>query len=216
MGGQLLGEPMAKGTAGPENRRTGGDDRLREPRFPELAENTVLDCFLVDREGRYRPVNDAWLEMRVYDSAYEVNGQPYGLTQVLGSGEAAQAYLEPLLNGESVSPGRTARLGKDGSIGHHTIAAKTIPRGGEVVGVEGPLTDATEREETPRLNEARLETLAQLGGMTEASLPEIGDSIPQAAIELTSRGQNSKSALATVRPLAFNRRCVLTAAREES
>jgi hypothetical protein len=84
------------------------------------------------------------------------------------------------------------------------------------VGVEGLLTDATEREEALRLDESRLETLAQLGGMTEAPLPEIGDSIPQAAIELTSRGRISKSALATVRPLAFSRRCVLTAAREES
>jgi len=111
----------------------------------------------MDRDGRFREVNNAWLRIHGYASRDEVIGQHFTLAIVDEDMEQAQRDFEDLLSGESIPSGESTRFCKDGSIGCHSFSANPVVKGGEIVGVEAFLIDITERkraeEELRKMNE---------------------------------------------------------------
>ena len=124
-------------------------------RFRDIVRRSHAGYFFLDREGRFRDVNEAWLRMHGYESPNEVIGQHFSLTQVDADLEQAQRNVDLLLAGEVIPEGEFSRRCKDDSVGYHTFSAYPVIAGGEIVGAEGFLMDTTDRR--------RLEAILQRG-----------------------------------------------------
>ena len=118
-----------------------------EERFRGIVESAQAGYFRIDRQGHFQHVNDAWLRMHGYSSPDEVIGQHYTIAQDDAYLDHSQETVGHLLAGKSIPTGEFARRCKDGSIGFHTFSANPVVRGGEIVGVEGFLTDITDRKQ---------------------------------------------------------------------
>lgn len=137
-----------------------------EKRFRGIIENSHAGYFFIDTKGRFRNVNQAWLNMHGYDSPDEVIGQPFTLTQVQADLETAKRNVEKLLTGHPIPTGEAARRNKDGSVGYHTFSAQPVVIGGKVAGFEGFIIDSNERrriEEQTRLLQ-KAESLGRMAG----------------------------------------------------
>ena len=117
--------------------------RESEERFRRIIAQTSAGYFHVDREGRYRHVNKAWLDMHGYESADGVVGRHFSLAQVEDDLPAAQRIVDDLFAGGFVPDGEFSHRRRDGTIGYHTFALSRIFEAGEVVGLEGFLIDTT-------------------------------------------------------------------------
>lgn len=115
-----------------------------EARLRGIIDNSQAGYFLVDRDGCYLSVNSAWLRLHGYESADEVIGWHFSLTQPKSDLDDAENNVNNLLAGESISSGEAARLCKDGSIGYHKFSANPVVQAGEIIGVEGFIIDTTE------------------------------------------------------------------------
>ena len=117
-----------------------------ENRFRSIVENSAAGYFFIDREGRFKTINAAWLRLHKYDSPSEILGRHFSVTQVDADQFAANKIVERLLAGEEITQGEFTRRCKDGSIGWHTFTVNPVWQGGKVVGLEGFLIDITERK----------------------------------------------------------------------
>ncbi len=147
-----------------ERKRRRAEEELRESeeRFRRAVENTEAGYFSIDREGRFRVVNRAWLRLHNYESADEIIGKHFATTQIEDDLEKAQRTVESLLNGSPIPAGEFTRRCRDGSTGHHSFSANPIVRDGKVVGLEGFIIDTTEHrrmEEDLRESQARFRSL---------------------------------------------------------
>jgi len=124
------------------------EEKLREgeARFRKIVKGTNTGYFFVDLNGRFRDVNDAWLNMHGYASREEVSGKHFSLTQVAEDSDTALKYVEKILAGEPIPTGEFSRRRKDGSSAFHTFSANPVVESGEVVGFEGFIIDITDRE----------------------------------------------------------------------
>jgi two-component system, cell cycle sensor histidine kinase and response regulator CckA len=142
--------------------------RESEERFRRALSETKAGYFLIDREGRFVEVNEAWLRIHGYDSADEVIGRHFSLTQVEADLTASQCIVETMLAGGSVPDGDFSHRRRDGSVGYHTFTISPVIERGEVVGLEGFLIDASESrraEQALRESEARQREVLEHGGM---------------------------------------------------
>jgi len=114
-----------------------------EERFRAAVRDAGAGYFLIDTDGLFRWVNDAWLLLHGYSSASEVIGRHYSLTQVPGDLDKAADLLGQLLSGVAMPAGEFTRRCKDGSVGYHTFSAHPVMDAGRVVGIEGFLIDTT-------------------------------------------------------------------------
>jgi PAS domain S-box-containing protein len=146
-----------------ELRQTQAESNRRDIRFRKFIEETPAGYFAVDREGLFQRVNDSWLRMHGYDSADEIIGQPFSITQVDGNPGTAQQNISALLSGLPIPTGEFPHRCKDGSIGYHTFSAHPIYLYGEIVGLEGLLIDVTDhkRAEEEKLHLEQLYQQAQ-------------------------------------------------------
>jgi len=138
--------------------------RESEARFRDIVENAEVGYFYVDMDGRYRRVNRAWLRMHGYSSPEEVIGQHFSITQVETDLEEATRLGERVLRGEPLGMQEFTRRCKDGTVGYHSFASRPVTRDGRVVGLEGFMTDLTERR---RMEEALRESQANLSALIE-------------------------------------------------
>jgi len=120
--------------------------RESEERFRKIVEGSEAGYCFINRDGRFREVNNAWLRMHGYSSRDEVIGQHFALMQVDKGMEQAQKDFERLLSGKSIPSGGSTRRLKDRSIGYHTFSANPVVQGGKIVGVEAFLIDITEHK----------------------------------------------------------------------
>ncbi|OFW55785.1 MAG: hypothetical protein A2133_02935 [Actinobacteria bacterium RBG_16_64_13] len=129
--------------------RTRAEESLRESeeRFRRVITQTKAGYFLIDREGRFVHVNDAWLGIHGYDSAEEVVGRHFSLTQVEEDLSASQRIVETMLAGGSVPDGEFSHRCRDGSVGYHTFTLSPVVAEGAIVALEGFLIDTTERRQ---------------------------------------------------------------------
>jgi PAS domain S-box-containing protein len=119
--------------------------RESEARQGQIVGNTEAGYFLIDAEGCFKHVNAAWLRLHKYETAGEVIGQHFSLTQVEGDLRDAHKTVEHVLGGREIITSEFSRRCMDGSIGYHTFSAHPVVEEGVVVGLEGFLIDVTER-----------------------------------------------------------------------
>lgn len=117
-----------------------------EARFRSIIEDTAAGYFLIDREGLYQAVNAAWLRLHKYDTAQEILGRHFSVTQVQEDRSRAEKVVQVAIARGAGRQGEFTRRCKDGSIGWHTYTVSPVRRGGEVVGIEGFLIDITDRK----------------------------------------------------------------------
>ena len=139
-----------------------------QKRQEEIIENSNAGYFFIDREGRFQHVNSAWLRMHKYDSAREVIGKHFSLTQVDADLSSAIDNVERLFKGQEVLNGEFSRLCKDGTIGYHTFTLSPVREEGNIIGLEGFLIDISERKRT----EDELRQLSKLLEKVYSSLDE--------------------------------------------
>jgi PAS domain S-box-containing protein len=117
-------------------------------RLRDIVENAQAGYFFIDVDGYYQNVNKAWLSMHGYSSVEEVIGQHFSITQAEADLEQAQLLWQKILGGESIPAGESSRRCKDGTIGFHSLSSTPVIKNGEIVGVEGFITDLTGRMRT--------------------------------------------------------------------
>jgi len=123
----------------------------RNKQIQETIKTAQAGYFFIDREGVFRQVNDAWLRMHKYDSADEVIGRHFSISQVDIDLNKAKIYVENILNGTQIPHGEFSRRCKDGSIGYHVFSACPVVDCGQVKGLEGFIIDITERKRTEEI-----------------------------------------------------------------
>ncbi len=137
--------------------------------FRELIDRAPVGYVFIDRQGLFQYVNSAWLKMHGYDSADEVIGRHFSLTQNDPDTAASQRIVEQLLSGETIPTGEFSRRCRDGSIGYHTFSVHPVVQAEKIVGLEGFLIDTTQRklaEEALHKKDAMLARIAtQVPGM---------------------------------------------------
>jgi PAS domain S-box-containing protein len=119
--------------------------RESEERLRTILEKTQAGYFFIDAAGRFQQVNSAWLRLHRYESADEVVGRHYSLTQPEHFMETAMNFVREILTGHAISSGEATRLCKDGFIGYHTFSAHPVLREGRIIGLEGFIIDTTEQ-----------------------------------------------------------------------
>ena len=133
--------------------------RESENRYRHIIENTEAGYFLLDRKGYFQQVNPAWLRMHKYETAGEVIGQHFSITQPRK--DMQHKNVEHLLGGQKLINGESSRLCKDGSIGYHTFSARPVGNEGRTIGLEGFLIDITDRKRTEDALEKRMMALTR-------------------------------------------------------
>ena len=91
--------------------------------------------------------------MHGYDSADEVIGRHFSLTQVDKDQAGAEANVATLMDGKTPPNGIFSRRCKDGSVGWHFFSIWPIRTGERVDGLEGIIFDAAEHRAAIKENE---------------------------------------------------------------
>jgi PAS domain S-box-containing protein len=137
--------------------------------FRDITARKKTEESLREREERFRRVvTQTKAGYFLLDSAEEVIGRHFSLTQVDEDLSASQRIVETIMAGGSVPDGEFSHLRRDGSIGYHTFTLSPVVEQGEVVGLEGFLIDVTEcrkAEEALRQSEARQREVLEHGGV---------------------------------------------------
>jgi len=136
-------------------------------RFRAIIDDTDAGYFLIDTDGIYQQVNNAWLTMHGYASPADIIGRHFTLTQVDVDLKTAEKNFIKLLGGMRIPAGEFTRRCQDGSIGYHTFSAHPVTLKGRVVGVEGFIIDRTdlkEAEQALRKSEEKHRLLFEYAG----------------------------------------------------
>jgi diguanylate cyclase (GGDEF)-like protein/PAS domain S-box-containing protein len=120
--------------------------RTSEEKFRRIIENSQTGYCFIDRDGIYRYVNNAWLAMHGYNSAEEVIGLHYFITQEESSREIVQHNFDRVLSGKAIPSGEGTRRCKDGSIKYQTYSADPVIEDDKIIGFECFLIDITEKK----------------------------------------------------------------------
>ncbi|MFP4474327.1 MAG: PAS domain S-box protein [Desulfatibacillaceae bacterium] len=138
--------------------RRSHEEALRQSarRFRNTVVQSGAGYFLMDTAGRYKEVNEAWLDMYGHASVEEVRGRHFTEMVPVEDVPANEYAMSGLLAGEPVRGAQGTRLRGDGTVGHHSYTAAAVEENGRVVGVEGFVIDTTERKRMEaRLLESR-------------------------------------------------------------
>lgn len=137
-----------------------------ERHLRDIIRDSPAGYFHINQEGRFLEVNDAWLRIHGYDSADEVIGKHYSITQLEGDSTDSFRHVAELLRSPDVLLGDYPHLRKDGSVGYHMYSAYPVVHTGKVVGVEWFINDTTERMRALTALEKREELLRRTQFLT--------------------------------------------------
>lgn len=133
--------------------------RESEERFRKTVENAPFGYYRVDKDGLWQYVNPQWEKMHGF-TLDEIKGKRFGITQPEDVDEQIGENVHRALAGEKIS-GEFKRRRKDGSIGHLFFTIQPVYKEGEVIAVEGFITDLTKQkraeEHIRRLSQQLLE-----------------------------------------------------------
>ena len=113
-------------------------------RLRGIIDNSLAGYFFVDTKGLLRDVNKAWMDMHGYERIEEVIGMSLLETIPPPLRTRTENNLNRLLSGQSVHPGESQRISRDGTSGVHVFSAVPVFDGNAIVGAEGFLLDITE------------------------------------------------------------------------
>jgi len=123
--------------------------RQSEERFRKILENAPFGYYRVGKDGLWQYVNPVW--ERMHGLSYEeVVGKPFEITQPEDMVEQARENVRRSLAGETIT-GEFGRLKKDGRIEYHSFNIQPVYDGGEIVAIEGFITDITERKKAEQM-----------------------------------------------------------------
>ena len=105
--------------------------------LPYLIKNSTAAYYKLDIDGYILEVNDAWLNLYKYKTESEVKGKHFSLFRPDESIKDFQNIFNKLINGETISSAKIARLCKDGSIGYQLVSANPIYHNAKIIGMEG-------------------------------------------------------------------------------
>lgn len=135
--------------------------RESEERFRAIVENAPFGYYRVGKDGLWQYVNPAWERMHGL-TLEEVVGKSFGITQPEDAVEQARDIVRRTLEGESIA-GEFGRLSREGDVEYHSFVTQPVKHGGDVVAIEGFITDITDRrkaEEELRRKNTELEGFA--------------------------------------------------------
>ncbi len=136
--------------------------RASRKRLLEILQSTPAGYFYIDREGRFRHVNEAWLHMHGFNSPEEAVGLHFSATQTEQDLAAAEDLVTRVLAGEQINSGEFSRRLKDGSTAWHSFTIRPVAKEGQIIGLEGFVIDTTQAKAAERLilrNQAELEAI---------------------------------------------------------
>lgn len=148
-----------------ERVRAGKALRESEEHFRRVVESSAAGYSLVDRDGRYLEVNQAWLQMYGFESADQVIGRPFTDLQPADNVPNARKAMEVLLAGEVIRSAEGRFMRADGAVGHQIMTARPVLRDGVITGSEAFHIDITERrqaEEALRESQEHYRRLVEL------------------------------------------------------
>ncbi len=133
-----------------------------EQRLREIIDHTQAGYYFMDREGYYRQVNQAWLQMHGYETASEILGRHYSITQPESIARGLHDDINGQIKGELIAPNESRRMTKDGSLKYHTASSVPVIQSGQVIGLEGFLIDRTKQVHAETEIQRRMEQMAVL------------------------------------------------------
>lgn len=117
----------------------------KDNKFRDALASSGVGYFCISKDGYYREINKAWVELYKYDSASEIIGKHYKLSRTQEDFTELEKSVSRVLNGETINHGEVKRICKDGSFGYHTLTISPVVVDGEIVAFEGFIIDTTDK-----------------------------------------------------------------------
>lgn len=117
----------------------------KDNRFRDAIVSTGVGYFCISKEGYYREVNEAWIDLYKYSSVDEIIGQHYKLSRTEEDFAELERTVEKVLQGKTINHGEVKRICKDGTFGYHTLTIAPVVDKGEVAAFEGFIIDTTDK-----------------------------------------------------------------------
>ncbi|MCC5828239.1 MAG: PAS domain S-box protein [Phycisphaeraceae bacterium] len=123
----------------------------REKRFRETVANSLAGFFLIDSQGRFADVNQAWLDIHGYERREDVVGRHFSLIALPHTGPMLEACFKRVLSGESLrAVDNEIVRPNDGQRRHLAFSARPTFVDGQLVEIDGFVIDITERKLSER------------------------------------------------------------------
>lgn len=123
----------------------GAKINMKDNRFRDAIASSGVGYFCISREGIYRDVNTAWINLYKYHSKDEIIGEHYKLSRTEEHFIELEKSVNRVLKGETLNHGEVKRICKDGTFGYHTLTISPVIVDHEITGFEGFIIDTTDR-----------------------------------------------------------------------
>jgi formate dehydrogenase gamma subunit len=132
----------------------------RETYFRDAISESGAGYFCIGKDGIYKEVNKAWLNLYKYDSKNEIIGQHYRLSRSSEDFVELEKTVAKVLQGETINHGEVKRICKDGSVGYHTLTLSPVYLDDKIECFEGFVIDTTDKHFAETEMEKKKERLA--------------------------------------------------------
>jgi len=117
----------------------------RETYFRDAISESGAGYFCIGKDGIYKEVNKAWLNLYKYDSKNEIIGKHYRLSRSSEDFVELEKTVAKVLQGETINHGEVKRICKDGSVGYHTLTLSPVYLDDKIDCFEGFIIDTTDK-----------------------------------------------------------------------
>ena len=117
----------------------------RETYFRDAISDSGAGYFCIGKDGIYKEVNKAWLDLYKYDSKDEIIGKHYRLSRTDEDFKELEESVLRVLKGETINHGEVKRICKGGGEGYHTLTLSPVFLDDKIECFEGFIIDTTAR-----------------------------------------------------------------------